>query len=101
MTIDTVAVAIEHVESRGQWYAQRGCSRGVMQVCTQWAHVPPAQLWLPDVNRREGKRLLRYWLRKSGGDWSRAIAAYNCGFGGLARGCGVGYARRVLREVNR
>lgn len=101
MNIDTVAAAVEQVESGGQWYAERGCYRGVMQICTRWAHVPPAQLWIPEVNRSEGKRLLRYWLRKADGDWSRGIAAYNCGWGGLARSCGVGYARKVLREANR
>jgi hypothetical protein len=99
MTIDTVAAAVEQVESRGQWYAERGDCRGVMQVCARWAHVPPAQLWLPDVNRREGIRLLRYWHGKAHGDWAFALAAYNCGWGGLKGKCGQGYARKVLMQV--
>jgi len=96
MTADTVAAAVEQVESRGQWYAERGCHRGVMQVCTQWAHVPASHLWIPAVNRQEGVRLLRYWRGKSGGDWAFALAAYRCGWGGLHGRCGAGYARRVL-----
>jgi hypothetical protein len=64
VNVDTVAAAVEVVESRGQWYAKRGCHRGVMQVCTHWSRLPPARLWLPDDNRREGRRLLAYWYRQ-------------------------------------
>lgn len=100
MMVHDVAAAVEVVESGGQWWAQRGCHRGVMQVCTRWARVPAAQLWLPVVNRAEGVRLLRYWHAKAGGDWSRALAAYNCGWAGLRGKCGRGYAARV-QEVAR
>jgi hypothetical protein len=99
MTVDTIAAAVEVVESRGEWWAQRGCHRGVMQVCTRWAHVPAAQLWLPVANRREGVRLLRYWHAKAGGDWQRALAAYHCGWAGLRDQCGRSYAARVLEVM--
>jgi hypothetical protein len=51
------------------------------------------------VNRREGIRLLRYWHGKAHGDWAFALAAYNCGWGGLKGKCGQGYARKVLMQV--
>lgn len=101
MTIDTVAAAVEQVESRGEWYAERGCHRGVMQVCTRWAKVAPARLWLPEDNRREGKRLLAYWYRKGGHSWAFALAAYRCGWGGLRGQCGKKYASVVLAKVGR
>lgn len=96
MTINTVAAAVEQVESRGEWWAQRGCHRGVMQVCTKWAKILPARLWIPEDNRREGKRLLVYWHNKAHGNWWTALAAYNCGWAGLAGKCGKGYASKVL-----
>lgn len=99
MTIDTVAAAVEIVESGGQWYAERGNCRGVMQVCTPWAKVAPSMLWIPEVNRREGLRILSFWYRKSNYDWAFALAAYNCGWNGLEGKCGMGYARKVLAEV--
>ena len=99
MDIDTVAAAVEQVESGGNPRAVRGCYRGLMQVCTRWAHVPADDLFVPEVNRREGKRLLAYWYRKSRHDWAFALAAYNCGWAGLRGECGMGYARKVLRRV--
>lgn len=96
MTVNAVAAAVEQVESRGEWWAERGCHRGVMQVCTRWAKVAPARLWLPEDNRREGRRLLAYWYRKGGYNWAYALAAYRCGWGGLQGKCGQGYARKVL-----
>jgi len=100
MTVDTVAAAVEQVESRGEWWAERGCHRGVMQVCTRWSKLDPARLWLPDDNRREGRRLLAYWYRQRH-DWAYALAAYRCGWAGLRGRCGAGYARLVLKEVYR
>lgn len=97
--LDAVAAAVEYVESGGQWWARNGCHRGVMQVCTRWAHVPAAWLWYPEVNRAEGRRLLTYWWGKSGHRWAYALAAYNCGWRGLKGKCGTGYARAVLRKV--
>jgi len=68
-----------------------------MQVCTRYAHCTPDELYDPEINRREGERLLRYWYRHSHGDWGKALAAYNCGWGGLRGTCGTHYAARVLR----
>jgi hypothetical protein len=68
-----------------------------MQVCTRWARCKPDELYDPEINRREGERLLRYWYRHSHGDWGKALAAYNCGWGGLHGTCGKHYAARVLR----
>ena len=99
ITLEAVAAAVETVESRGEWWVQRGCHRGVMQVCTKWSKYPALLLWIPAVNREEGKRLLRYWHGRAKGDWSKALAAYRCGWRGLAVACGAGYARRVLRRV--
>ncbi len=59
MDIDTVAAAVEQVESGGNPRAVRGCYRGLMQVCTRWAHCTPDELYNPEINRREGERLLR------------------------------------------
>jgi len=100
MNIDTVAAAVEQVESRGEWWAERGCHRGVMQVCTRWAKVAPARLWIPADNRREGKRLLAYWYRH-GHKWAFALAAYRCGWNGLRGKCGNNYASAVLAEVDK
>lgn len=99
--IDAIAAAVEQIESRGQWYAQSGCHRGVMQVCTRWAKVAPSMLWIPEVNRAEGRRLLLYWHRQANGDWSKALAAYNCGWRGLRNECGKTYARRVLAALEK
>lgn len=99
MTIDTVAAAVEVVESGGNPHAVRGCHRGLMQVCTRWAQVDPDLLWDPATNRAEGRRILIYWYGRAHGDWSRALAAYNCGWNGLAGKCGGAYARRVLRAA--
>lgn len=99
MTVDTVAAAVEQVESGGNPRAVRGCYRGLMQVCTRWAHCTPDELFDPEINRREGKRILAYWYRKSGQDWAYALAAYNCGWNGLKGKCGMSYAKKVLRRV--
>lgn len=98
ITLDTVAAAVEVVESQGQWWVEsRAGNRGVMQVHPKWANVTPAMLWIPEVNRAEGRRLLTYWHHQAHGRWAFALAAYNCGWGGLKGKCGKGYARRVLR----
>ena len=97
MTLDTVAAAVEQVESGGDPRAVRGCYRGLMQVCTRWARVAPDELWDPATNRREGRRILAYWHGKSHGNWPYTLAAYACGWNGLAGKCGRGYAQRVLR----
>lgn len=100
ITLDAVAVAVEAVESEGHWWVRsRSGNRGVMQVHPKWAAVPPAMLWVPEVNRAEGRRLLTYWHKQAHGHWAFALAAYNCGWSGLKGRCGTRYAQRVLRVV--
>jgi soluble lytic murein transglycosylase-like protein len=95
--IEAIISAVIWVESRGVPTATHGCYRGLMQVCTRWAHCTPDELYNPEINRREGERLLRYWYRQGGNDWGKALAAYNCGWNGLKGKCGTAYANRVLR----
>lgn len=96
--VDVIAQAVEHFESRSQWWAvsRSGCV-GVMQICPRWADVPRNQLLIPEINRREGIRLLRYWHSKSHGDWWLTLAGYRCGWSGLRGKCGKTYANNVMR----
>ena len=95
--VEVVAFAVEQIESGGRWWVENGKCVGVMQINPKWSICTRAELFDPNVNRAEGKRLLLYWLRRAHGKWSRALAAYNCGNAGLRGECGGGYARRVLR----
>ena len=95
--IEAIISAVIWIESRGVATAVNGCNVGLMQVCTRWTRATAAELRDPEINRREGERILRAWRRQAGGDWSRALAAYNCGWGGLRGRCGQSYAARVLR----
>ena len=93
-----IAIAIEHVESRGQWWVVSGSGCvGVMQVCPQWSKYPKAWLLNPAINREEGNRILNYWYTRAHHNWHAAIAAYRCGNGGLTGKCGSYYANRVLK----
>lgn len=98
LTVATVAIAVEQVESEGQWWVESkaGCV-GLMQVCPKWSTRTRAELFDPAVNRAEGQRMLEYWLTRSHQNWRRALASYNCGNAGLRGKCGKGYARKVLR----
>lgn len=89
--------AIEQVESRGRWdvVSSSGCV-GVMQVQPRYTLAPRWALFLPSINRAEGARMLAYWHRRSGGNWSRALAGYRCGNAGLRGECGAAYAQHVL-----
>lgn len=95
-----VRMAVEHVESRGEWSAvsPAGCI-GLMQICPRWSAVPGPLLFVPQINRVAGAKALHYWLKRAGGRWPRALAAYNCGNRGLQGRCGRGYARTVLRHA--
>lgn len=94
--LEQVATAVEHAESRGNWLARNGSHIGLMQIGSRWSQWPTVLLYLPAVNRWEGRRLLRYWHGRAGGDWVRAVAAYRCGNGGLRLRCGKVYALAVL-----
>ncbi len=99
--LEAVVAAVIWIESGGVATAKSGCYRGLMQVCTKWAHCAPDELYDPETNKREGTRLLLFWKRKAGGDWAKALAAYNCGWGGLKGKCGTGYAARVLTRAQK
>lgn len=92
--------AIEYSESRGVATCRNGPTWGVWQVDHHYAsHVTrrhPHLLFLPAIGRAEGRRMMHYWLRKSRGDMRRALAAYQCGYGGLSGKCGQAYASTVL-----
>lgn len=98
ITLASVAVAVEQVESGGQWWVESrsGCV-GVMQVCPRWSTRTRAELFDPNVNREEGRKALAYWLTRSHGNWHRALAGYRCGNAGLRGLCGRSYARAVWR----
>jgi len=98
LPIETVAEAVEQLESGGAWWAvsRSGCV-GVMQICPRWADVPRNHLLIPEINRREGIRLLRYWHNKAHGDWWATLAGYRCGWSGLRGKCGHRYAGAVIR----
>lgn len=94
---EPIRAAVEHVESHGHVDAvsQAGCI-GVMQVCPRWSIVSREALFVPEINRLEGARILAYDYNASGGRWRRALAGYLCGNRGLHGKCGASYARRVL-----
>lgn len=95
--VEVVAQAVEQFESGGQWWAvsRSGCV-GVMQICPKWATVPRNMLLIPEINRQQGIRLLRYWYGKAHGDWWLTLAGYRCGWNGLKGKCGKTYAKRVM-----
>lgn len=97
---EQVRQAVEYTESKGQWDAvsSAGCI-GVMQICPRWSRIPKSLLYVPVLNRLEGAKHLHYWYRKARGNWAFALAAYNCGWGGLQGSCGRGYAHVVLRRA--
>lgn len=99
MDVAAIVYAIEQVESGGRWWVQNGGCVGVMQVNPRWSVLTRAQLLDPNANRAEGERLLKVWLKQSGGNLRRALAAYNCGNNGLKGKCGGGYAAHVLSKV--
>lgn len=100
ISVQAAAVAVEYVESRGNpnVVSRDGCV-GLMQVHPRWAKVPRAQLFDPETNRAEGRRLLKYWHGRAKGDWLLTLAAYRCGWGGLRGECGQRYARIVLARI--
>ena len=98
--LEQIVAAVEHVESRGDPTAvsRDGCV-GLMQINPKWSKYTAEQLKDPEINRAEGKRLLRYWYRQARGSWLLTLAAYRCGWGGLKGRCGVKYARVVMARV--
>lgn len=101
--LEQVAVVVEMAETRGNPWQRNGCHIGAMQICHRFSTVPlPALLlWVPPINRIEGRRMLQYWLGRAGGDWRRAISAYRCGNAGLRLRCGQVYTNWVFAQLER
>jgi hypothetical protein len=94
--------AIEEVESKGQWWViSKGGCVGVMQICPKWSKYKRRDLLNPIINRMEGERMLTYWLGRSGQNMRKALAAYNCGNGGLKGKCGASYAIKVINVARK
>ena len=55
------------------------------------------QLFIPAVNLNCGMRVLRYYIDLCGNE-KKGLACYNAGKGGMKKGIGFKYARKVLRE---
>jgi len=79
------------------WPLDRVGSRGLMQVAPfVWRVDNPDKLLDPRLNIWWGVRILNYSLEFSEGDMEMALAIYNCGQDGEAKGCGHDYARKVI-----
>lgn len=62
---------------------------GIMQVLPQYSEIPPDSLYIPEINIREGAKILaehlhHYSYLDTLNQWSFALAAYNAGAGHLA-----------------
>jgi len=100
---DKIIDSIEYQESGGYIFVRsNGYCMGLMQVDRRYAPVSPLFLRIPLINRIVGTRAIKYWKKRARGDYHAALAAYNCGYAGLDKRCGVGYANQVLsRNVHK
>lgn len=55
------------------------------------------QLFNPAINLNCGFKVLKYYIRECG-SIERGLACYNAGKGGMKKGIGFKYARKVLRK---
>ena len=86
---------LPHVESRGdRWAVSSLGARGRWQVVPRWSRLPGWALVVPGVGEWEGRRILRRWQRRCGGDVVCALRCYACGRRGLTGAC-AGYAAAV------
>lgn len=95
--------AIEYVESRDVPWARNGATRGLWQVDARFSSQAvvrrhPWLLYVPSIGRAEGRLALAGWLRHTK-SLPRALAAYNCGWGGLQGTCGRGYWPALLAHM--
>lgn len=92
---------VRWAESRGRWLvrSRSGRHHGPYQVGEAWAELPVVLLYVEPLGRAEADRLIRRWLRRSGGQLAPAMAAYRCGNGGLRGECGRAYAAAVLERA--
>jgi soluble lytic murein transglycosylase-like protein len=77
-----------------------GCV-GIYQLMPRYSAIPRELLKDPLLSRMEAARQLRGWYARSGRNWPRALAAYNCGWRGLKGKCGTNYARKIVRVMRR
>lgn len=73
---------------------------GIMQVLPRFSEIPSDSLYIPEINIREGARILsshldHYSYMDSTNQWQFALAAYNVGSGHLAD------ARRLTIDQNK
>lgn len=81
------------------WPLDRVGSRGLMQVAPfPWRVDNPDKLLDPRLNIWWGVHTLVYANEISWGNMEMALAIYNCGQEGEARGCGYDYAKRVIHH---
>lgn len=84
-------------ESKGYWFAKSstGCV-GLMQIDPRYSSVPEILLYVGPINRLEGGKHLKYWLKRSRGNWTLALAGYGCGNAGLRGECSLKFAKEIL-----
>ncbi|MDR9415376.1 MAG: transporter substrate-binding domain-containing protein [Gracilimonas sp.] len=73
---------------------------GIMQIMPRFSEISPDSLYIPEVNIREGARILsshlkHYSYMDSTNQWSFALATYNAGMGHVAD------ARRLAIDHNK
>jgi hypothetical protein len=100
---ENIIDSVEFQESRGVTTVRdNGYCVGLMQIDKRYSPVPARFLKIPLVNRIVGVRAIKYWKKAAKGDLHLGLAAYNCGYKGLDKKCGVGYANQVLsRKIRR
>ena len=88
-----------------EWWAQQA-SWGLMQIMGSLArelgfmgpYIP--EICRPDVNLELGVKHLSDLVKRAGGDYTKALAAYNAGWGGKDSPVGLAYASSVLSIVD-
>lgn len=94
-----LVLAVIQVESNFDRFAiSRSGARGLMQIMPFWLDEighPDANLFHIDTNLRLGCTILKYYLKRSGGNLFEALARYNGSYGK------PDYPERVFRALNR
>ncbi len=93
--------AIAAQESKFDPYSESWAGAiGIMQVLPRFSEVPEDSLYIPEINIREGARILKdhldhYSYMDSTNQWQIALATYNAGMGHVAD------ARRLSIDQNK
>lgn len=92
-------LSVMHVESRFQRFAISSAgAQGLMQIMPFWKDEigqPSANLFDIDTNIRFGCTILKHYLDRESGNWTRGLARYN---GSLGQ---TWYPERVMRAWDR